>query len=416
MRVCVIVPTTDGPAPILRLTRLAQAPRSVMRTQDDYRPLPPSGRYHAFVQMGGALADRIGYGAGQFELRLGSVVETGRSWELPVAIAHWLQAQGHELGADAPDLLVWATGALDNDLRLLPQDYHLARKLDQSAACLKEALNHGARVVLVVPEAIALPPDLKCPGPEIQVVADLDGAVKLFEDRRHMQDLRAASQAGLSDRKPGWDRGVGLRVAVASVLIGLIVFFLFVVGVRGVDPREATTLRVAEAGSSDIDIADAEVAAVTSITSVPEAGSEAAGQGGDVSAGGQPQDIEGLPRLVVEYAPDGSNCQAVLFGSLAPERRDLVFRAGTYPDFGLTGLCSIGFSLPDVASTGVELALPHDLLDLVLPSDRRASLWLVPGDTQMLRLRATLPELLDTRIGLNSGGEEAGALSLTAVR
>lgn len=68
MRVCVTVPTTDGPAPILRLTRLVQAPRSVMRTQDDYRPLPLSGRYHAFVQTGGALANRMGYGAAQFEL------------------------------------------------------------------------------------------------------------------------------------------------------------------------------------------------------------------------------------------------------------------------------------------------------------------------------------------------------------
>ena len=59
MRVCVIVPTTEGPAPILRLSPLAHAPRSVMRTQDDYRPLPPSGRYHAFVQTGGALANRL---------------------------------------------------------------------------------------------------------------------------------------------------------------------------------------------------------------------------------------------------------------------------------------------------------------------------------------------------------------------
>jgi hypothetical protein len=144
MQVCVIVPTTDGPAPILRLTRLAQAPRSVMRTQDDYRPLPPSARYHAFVQVGGALANRIGYGAGQFELMLGGMVETGRSWELPAAIAHWLHEQGHELGTDAPDLLVWATGALDNDLYLLQQDYHLARKLDESAACLQEALRQTA--------------------------------------------------------------------------------------------------------------------------------------------------------------------------------------------------------------------------------------------------------------------------------
>ena len=69
MRICVIVPTTEGPATILRLSRLLQAPRSVMRTQDDYRPLPPSARYHAFVQPGGPLANRIGFQPGPAMVR-----------------------------------------------------------------------------------------------------------------------------------------------------------------------------------------------------------------------------------------------------------------------------------------------------------------------------------------------------------
>lgn len=399
MRVCVTVPTTDGPAPILRLTRLAQAPRSVMRTQDDYRPLPPSGRYHAFVQTGGALANRIGYGEGQFELRLGKVVETGRSWELPAAIVHWLQAHGHELYAGAPDLHVWATGALDNDLRLLPQDYHLTRKLDQSVAYLQEALSHGARVLLILPEAIALPPELHSPNLALHIVDDFAAAVEILQYDLHLPGVRIASNPVRSDRNPSRSRMVTRTVVVVSILISLITLLSVSFGDWGVDLEEGSAELLAAPVSTEINNAHEEFPAISA-----------------VAAGGPFQEAQDLPTLILEYTPVGRNCQAVLFGSLSPERRDLLPEAGAYPAVRLTGLCGIGFRLSEATSTSVEVLLPQDLSVLVLPSDLRSRMQLQPGKTQMLRLRATLPDELDIQIGFRMNGEEAMFLGLTAAQ
>lgn len=401
MRVCVTVPTTDGPAPILRLTRLVQAPRSVMRTQDDYRPLPPSGRYHAFVQTGGALANRMGYGAAQFELRLGKVVETGRSWELPAAIAHWLQAEGHELDADTPDLLVWATGALDNDLHLLPQDYHLERKLHQSVACLQKVLKDGIRVLLILPESIALPPELQFPNLELHIVDDLAAAVEVLQDGLYFPGVRSASYPLQSETNPRRSRMVTRTFAVLSILLGLITLFSFTAGNWGVNLQEGSEAGLVEPGPTEIDIADVKISEVVPISAV---------------SAGPSQEGQDLPTLVLEYAPVGGNCQAVLFGSRTPERRDLLPEAGAYPAIRLTGLCGIGFRLSEAASTSVEVMLPLDLSVLVLPSDLRPRLQLQSGETQMLRLRATLPDALDMQIGLLMTGEKAKFLGLAAVR
>ena len=48
------------------------------------------------------------------ELRLSRSFDTGRSWEVPVALAHGLLARGHAIVAEPAeaDLILWATGAV----------------------------------------------------------------------------------------------------------------------------------------------------------------------------------------------------------------------------------------------------------------------------------------------------------------
>jgi hypothetical protein len=392
MRVCVIVPTTEGPAPILRLSPLAHAPRSVMRTQEDYRPLPPSGRYHAFVQTGGALADRLGQeGAGQFELRLGAAVETGRSWELPVAIAHWLHGQGHELTAEAPDLVIWATGALDNDLRLLRREYHLGTKLAMSVESLQEALRHGARICILLPEAVDLPAETDLPGVAHHRIKDLDGAVKVLARYRMSRYPDDASKTGLPQGAADRGRAGKTLLAVVAAVIAVTLLLSWRLGEWRAEPQGRRAAPSAEP-----------VAVEALPVDEPSAPDDTAAAASFIL------------RLVLDYAPEAGSCPAVLFGSIAPDQSDLGPEGFAYPAIQSTGLCAIGFRLPEAAPSGVDIAVPQALLRLVLPSDQRALLRLLPGETHMLRLRAGQPAAFEIDIELLSEPEESQVLSIVA--
>lgn len=392
MQVCVIVPTTDGPAPILRLSCLAHAPRSVMRTQDDYRPLPLSGRYHAFVQTGGALTDRLGQVGGQFELRLGAAVETGRSWELPVAIAHWLLVQGHELAAEAPDLVIWATGALDNDLSLLRRDYHLVSKLENSVGSLQDALRQGARVCMILPEAVELPADLNLTGVVHHRVDDFESAVNFLACAPGFQRLQEVSETALAERAAGWAWTGVTKLAAGALMIGLATFLVWMVVDWRAGPREP-------------------IASTASNTVAMESGTAEV----PVSPSDLREDTSSVPQLVLDYATDEGSCAAVLFGSVVHEQRDLGPEGSAYPVFSSTGLCSIGFRLPDAAPSELDIALPQELLNRVLPSDRRAQLRLLPGETQMLRFRAGQPTEFEVEIGVMLELEATRSLSIVAI-
>lgn len=392
MRVCVIVPTTDGPAPILRLARLAQAPRSVMRTQDDYRPLPPSSRYHAFVHAGGALADRLGHGAGQFELRLGAAVETGRSWELPVAIAHWLQGKGCELTAEAPDLVIWATGVLDNDLNVLRRDYHLESKLQRSVGYLRAALGHGARVCMLLPDAVEVPAALDLSWGVHHRIADFGAAQRVLEGDLGFRRQQAVSKTAPAEAVAVRGRGGVAKLAGGSFLIGLTAFLVWMVGDWQVGQYEDTGSSAAEPVTTET--------APRPVLAVP------------LDSG---EDVSTVPRLVLDYAPEGEGCPAVLFSSVVPDRQDLEPEGNAYPAISWARLCGIGFQLPDAASSAVDIDLPQPLITLVLPSDRHAQLRLLPGETQMLRLRAGQPDAFETEIGVTLEPDATRSLSIVVI-
>jgi len=403
MRVAVIIPTTDGPAPILKLTRLVQAPRSLMRTQDDYRPLPPSARYHAFIQPGGPLAERIGPGGGQFELRLGAPVETGRSWELPVALGHWLLARGNSLDAEEPELVIWATGALDNDLSVLPQDYHLATKLDRSAAMLNGWLDRGVPVLLLLPEEVDVSAALRHPRVSLHRVKALAEAITVIETR---QPLVGESGPVISAPKPARRRQLVLAGAAGLMLSAL--FWLFAGSPPAGTANETAVLELASLPAP----ATPEVADIRQ----PDAGESAFDPAGDhrpereprfpaatarpeVVAASAPEAVSAvLPRLILEHAPDGGSCRSVLFGEDAPRRAELIAVEGAFQAVAAGDLCGLAFHLPGNAMDAAEIMLPPELAELILPSDRQARFMIAPGENRRVRLRAVLPARIEAEV------------------
>ena len=418
MRVAVIIPTTDGPAPILKLTPLAQAPRSVLRTQDDYRPLPPSARYHAFVQPGGPLAERIGLGTGQFELRLGAPVETGRSWELPVALAHWLQVGGHSLDPERPELVIWATGALDNDLRILPQSYHLPTKLERSAALLEGWLERNVPILMLLPEDIQPARPLPQRRMATRRVSDLAGAIRAIgramPTDRNRGPTPARQRTGL---RPGLLL-VGFAGLSATVLLwphlGPRITATATDPVLTEVPRPAS-IAIAENGETpppdtaglaaplSVDVPNLEaVEAAASPTPDQEPGTADERSPDEAGSPLLASAAAILPRLILGQAPEGSSCRSVLFGAVAARREDRIALENAYRVSGEGELCAFGFHLPESAAGSVDMTLPAALVQLILPSDRRDRFRLEPGQDRVFRLRAGTPARIEADVALTS--------------
>ena len=145
-RMRVIIPTTAKPVELRAIKRRPRVPASYMATAGDFRPLPLSSDYHRFVN--GPLRLVVD-DLPAVELSLSDALDCGRSWELPVLIAHLLEAAGRL--DQAEPMLVWATGMVDADLDPQSADYHIPLKLELSRPLFAEAEALQQRRVMVVP-------------------------------------------------------------------------------------------------------------------------------------------------------------------------------------------------------------------------------------------------------------------------
>lgn len=148
--VLVVVPTTGGPLRLCALQPRPGLPASAAFAQGDYRPLPWSADYARLAAPGGPLARLPGMAGVPHALRLSGSFEAGRSWEVPVCLAHGLIARGLRLAAEPgeADLVLWATGAVDLDLAIQPGDYALLDKLARSRDLLAGAPQADLAVLL----------------------------------------------------------------------------------------------------------------------------------------------------------------------------------------------------------------------------------------------------------------------------
>ena len=142
----VIIPTTAKPVELRAIKRRPRVPASYMAVAGDFRPLALSSDYHRFVN--GPLRLVVAE-LPSTELSLSDALDCGRSWELPVLIAHLVEAAGR-LDEGEPTL-VWATGMVDADLNPQTADYHVPLKLELSRPLFCEAAANGLKAVMVVP-------------------------------------------------------------------------------------------------------------------------------------------------------------------------------------------------------------------------------------------------------------------------
>lgn len=139
MRVAVLIPHTAGVAVITRLVRHAGLIRSVIIVEGDYRPIADlSERYDALTGVGGPLERSGVISSGMFEMGITESFDTGRSWELPVSIAHYLRERGHTLVARNPEHVFVATGSLDVDGAIVEQAYSLDIKVQLALGVAEE--------------------------------------------------------------------------------------------------------------------------------------------------------------------------------------------------------------------------------------------------------------------------------------
>lgn len=141
-KIAVYIATTAGPVRIDRLV-LEPAPQSVVCLNRSSEVLPISADYDDFVRPGsGVIMREFGpFGGNAFRMDLaGGSISGGKSWQLPVFIAHAVDtAADCELvpeGEDA-DEIIWATGLVDYDLNVGAVN-HIPEKLAASTEQFKE--------------------------------------------------------------------------------------------------------------------------------------------------------------------------------------------------------------------------------------------------------------------------------------
>lgn len=176
----VVIPTTDGPIEICKLERLTRIPVSTMQLHGDFRQLRIAPDYHAFVT--GPLTLH-GISDGAWRLELDDEIDTGRSWELPVLVAHLLKE------APPRGRLIWATGAVDGDLCPAAGNYHLDRKIEVNRSLFESARAEEREIVAILP-----PSEDPAELPRIRAALEELGAT--VHAPRDLDALRAALNAG----------------------------------------------------------------------------------------------------------------------------------------------------------------------------------------------------------------------------
>ncbi|TGE01748.1 hypothetical protein [Methylobacterium nonmethylotrophicum] len=329
--VLVVVPTTGGPVVLRSLRSRPGLPASAAFAAGDYRPLPWSGDYARLAAAGGPLSRLADVDAGPYELRLSGSFDAGRSWEVPVCLAHGLVARGYALTTEpeAADLVLWATGAVDLDLAVLPGDYALLDKVARSRDLLATA--ERADLAVLLPEGPETEEAERAFGalgrarpPVLLPGADVPGALATL--------LRPVPPAVPTARRhPRMLAGLAV-LAAASILAG---------GAAALRPRpEAERPAVDDAGTASVEPRPAVAPAPASAVVVEEL-----------------------------IAPAGSSCRRVAFGAEAPVRR-LVPREAQgrlrasrlAPD-----LCGVAIR---PASPGPRIAVGPELTGAALPPTR----------------------------------------------
>jgi hypothetical protein len=155
MRVLVLLPTTGALNRVLRIEARPDLRASGVYVQGDFRPQAITSDYNDLTSNAGPLAALAPpVKSGPHRLWLAAPIDAGKSWELPVLLAHLVVALGGKLVTEPAeaDLVLWSSGAVDLDLHIVDHDYRLAAKVDHSKALLTEASAADKKIIAFVPK------------------------------------------------------------------------------------------------------------------------------------------------------------------------------------------------------------------------------------------------------------------------
>lgn len=345
LSVLVVIPTTRGPLRLRALNPRPGLPAPAAFADGDYRPLPWSADYARLCAPGGPLA-RLDVPRTPHELRLSGSFDAGRSWEVPVCLAHGLAARGHRLAAEPAqaDLILWATGAVDLDLAVLPGDYALLDKIERSRALLAEAPD--------VPLAVLLPegPERAEAGVAFRALAQAE-APRVLPSGSVLEALEALTrpaeaslaEANLQDpQRRLWLLALPAGAVAAAGLVALV----------GLGARHASVPDPDALAATGTASADPAPVADMPPPSPPPAETQAA------------------LRVEELRAPPGSSCRRVAFGADLPERRTVAVEDGDrlVPSRLVPELCGLAFA----AAPGMRLEIGPELRAAALPPVRLA--------------------------------------------
>ena len=211
-RVRVFIATTEGPVAVQRITAEDPDVPSVACRDGTTEVLAISRDYTRFVERGtGLVAALTGHGA--YRLDLDRPVDGGRSWQLPVLLAHLLESAGRLAGPHEPaDLALLATGEVDRDQRVRPVG-RIAEKLAAAGDLIARHGETGPPLTVLLPAADRTP-DLEARLPDGGAGAVRILAWERIKDLAGLEDGRAERssqgrgvQGGSSGA--GGDRGMG---------------------------------------------------------------------------------------------------------------------------------------------------------------------------------------------------------------
>lgn len=151
-RVRVFIATTEGPVAVQKITAEDPDVPSVACRDGTTEVLAISRDYTRFVDRGTGLVARL-TGHGAYRLDLDRPVDGGRSWQLPVLLAHLLEAEGRLAGPEeAADLTLLATGEVDREQRVRPVG-RIEEKLNAARALVDDHAGDDRPLVVLVPES-----------------------------------------------------------------------------------------------------------------------------------------------------------------------------------------------------------------------------------------------------------------------
>ena len=155
-RVRVFIATTEGPVAVQKITAEDPDVPSVACRDGTTEVLAISGDYTRFVDRGTGLVARL-TGHGAYRLDLDRPVDGGRSWQLPVLLAHLLDAAGRLAGPEEPaGLTLLATGEVDRAQRVRPVG-RIEEKLSAARALIDGHAEDERPLVVLVPESEGTP-------------------------------------------------------------------------------------------------------------------------------------------------------------------------------------------------------------------------------------------------------------------